>query len=34
MGKYKSLIKGFNLMDEGYHKSMTFLREYGLRCNS
>jgi transcriptional regulator with PAS, ATPase and Fis domain len=30
-GKYKSLIKIFNLSDEDYHKFMTFLREYKLR---
>ncbi len=30
-GKYKNLIKVFNLNDKDYHKFMTFLREYRLR---
>ena len=30
-GKYKQLIKKFNLEDRDYHKFMTFLREYKLK---
>lgn len=30
-GKYKNLIKEFNLNDEDYHKFMTFLRENRLK---
>lgn len=31
LGKYKNLIKVFNLIDEDYHKFMTFLGEYRLK---
>jgi transcriptional regulator with PAS, ATPase and Fis domain len=34
VGKYKRLIKVFNLLDEDYHKFMTFLRENDLRYKS
>ena len=30
-GKYKNLIKVFNLIEEDYHKFMTFLGEYRLK---